>query len=599
MRNSIWSCSSCAVFLLSAFLARDVSATHVGREWNHVHRIPKALVTARAVLGRDGGGQVTENVCSTEYTECPASLSGGCCPSKYACAVDSCYATTAGITTACTRANWYACAPVNGKPGCCPLNYICDGPQGCLAAVGATPVDLHCPTNYFTCEAGDGCCRNGLACGPGASCYSTDPVTSTIVQTITTTSGKETVTTTRTTVTVSTPTIPTDYRETGAAAMFILTSVPKEPAATPSSSSEPSSGLSGGAIGGIIGGVVVLLIVVVVAAFLIIRRLKQVETIVENSKRGSSSGKKTRSQNQAQMEHYGRHLHSDMDDMSVDPLMVQPSVTSTEATSQRSHGHGRNHSHGYDSTARGRGGSLGYTPSPNLYSPAEADAETPSAAAAATAAASANSDSHHSRSRHASPDPYHSPPVGGHGGAAGYFDIPPSSRNTHSNNLPGAMQPARMRGNSEVSASSVGGGGAGGGNTGRRGYSYTHWRSMSNTSELSADGSEGGAGGSIVVAGGRGVVGGTTPVRTPGAAADGGARQGQLIPELAGSGGIVELSGAGGVEGGGRSRSDSAASGTGLGVNQGTGVGGGQPLASLDETVEMPGHMHGHYGPPI
>lgn len=104
--RSVWSCSACALFLFSA-LFEQASAAHAGREWDHLHRIAKAQVTAHPVR-RD------EGTCPSEYTGCPATLSGGCCPSKYACATDSCYATTAGPTTACNKAGYFACAPVNG-----------------------------------------------------------------------------------------------------------------------------------------------------------------------------------------------------------------------------------------------------------------------------------------------------------------------------------------------------------------------------------------------------------------------------------------------------------------------------------------------------
>ena len=109
--RSIWSCSSCAVLLLFALLGRDASASHVGRQWKDVHRIAKAQVTAHPAR-RDEGS------CPAEHSSCAASLGGDCCPSRYACAVDSCYATTAGPTTACGKAGFFACGPVNGGGEC-------------------------------------------------------------------------------------------------------------------------------------------------------------------------------------------------------------------------------------------------------------------------------------------------------------------------------------------------------------------------------------------------------------------------------------------------------------------------------------------------
>jgi hypothetical protein len=298
--------------------------------------------------------------------------------------------------------------------------------------------------------------------------------------------------------------------------------------------------------------VVVLLIVVIVAAFLIIRRLKHVEDVME-SKRGSSTGKKTRSQSQAQMEHYGRQLHSDMDDMSVDPLMVPPPHT----TGNSSSGTPQPDNLSYP---RGRSDSTGYnvTPSPNMFD------------------------------RHASPDSN----VGG----GGYFDDPmgrvqniPGAAAWQQQNMP-PMQAARIRG----SMDSVG-------TAQQRPYAYTHWRQQSNASELSADGSENGAGVNSPLVGGGG---------------GGGGARGR-ISELDGSG-FVELPssdgahgsgpGVGYVAGGGtgvRSRSSSAASARGMGharrrsdgiqgqvAGQGQAGGTGLGLTPLDEAAEM----HGYYG---
>ncbi|KAK3293510.1 uncharacterized protein B0H64DRAFT_327289 [Chaetomium fimeti] len=548
--RSIWSCSSCAVVLIFALWGGNTSASHVGREWKDVHRVAKAQVTAHPAR-RD------EGACPAEYTSCAAALNGGCCPSRYACGPDSCIATTAGPTTACGRVGFFACNPVNGEPGCCPLGSTCEEGFECRPSPGITFTNLECPSDYFLCPGSDGCCRNGLGCGPGISCYSTEPVTTTLTQTTTTTSGTEVVTEIQTTETVITPTIPSEtVEDTGAALKFMPTSVPKFPASTPSSESD--GGLSGGAIGGIIGGVVVLLIVVVVAAFLIIRRLKHVEDIME-SKRGSSSGKKSQSQSQAQKEHYGRQLHSDMDDMSVDPLMVPPSTTatnnnSTSATPQP----------GGAASSRGRADSAGFTPSPNIFPD--------------------------DRSRHASPD-----------FSGGYFDVVPGQQ--HAAHNPAAaslqqqpMQAARIRGSTDSAST-----------TQRRGYAYTHWRQQSNASELSADGSDNGGLGSPYF---------------PPTAGTAGTGTGGGIPELDGSGGFVELPGAGAPtttttpgpavpphSGGVRSRSSSNTSigaprghvrrrsdgVTSPGLGQGMGMGMGQADAGL-EPLDEGAEIHGYYG---
>ena len=98
------SCSSCAVLLLSAIFGREATASHAGRRTKDlIHRLAKAQITAGPERRDDG-------VCPTDYSACPATLNGGCCPSAYACATDSCYATTAGTSTACGKAGFFACA---------------------------------------------------------------------------------------------------------------------------------------------------------------------------------------------------------------------------------------------------------------------------------------------------------------------------------------------------------------------------------------------------------------------------------------------------------------------------------------------------------
>ncbi|KAK4101379.1 hypothetical protein N658DRAFT_471137 [Parathielavia hyrcaniae] len=537
--RSIWRCSSCTALLVGAVLGRGASGSHAARQGKDVHSIPKAQVTAQPARRQEG-------TCPTEHTSCAASLSGGCCPSRYACAVDSCYATTAGPTTACGLAGYHACAPVNGEAGCCPVGYVC-GNNNCLPPAGVSSPNMQCPAEYYLCpsSANYGCCMSGMGCAPNA-CYSTEPVTTTILETITTTSGSETITSTRLAVTVSTPTPPPGLRDSpGVAAKFIPTSVPKVPASTPSS--EASGGLSGGAIGGIITGVVILLVAVIVAAFLIIRRLNRVEDVME-SKRDSSSGKKTRSQSHPQMEHYGRPLHSDVDDMSVDPLMH---------INLNHHNHNNNTSAPTPQpdphTHRGRSDSTGLfgTPSPNILD---------------------------DRAPHASPDP--------NAAAAGYFDDPvarvpnmpagaTAAWQTQQQGMRAPMQPAHIHDSADSTAAPR-----------HRPYAYTHWRQTSNASELSADGSENGAGVSSPLVGSGG----------------GGGGRGR-ISELDGSG-VVELPS--GDDGGGvRSRSSSAASARGMGharrrsdggqaVGLGQGGEAGLGLSPLDEAAEM----HGYYGRP-
>lgn len=561
--RGVWLCSSCVVLLFTALLGNEATASHTGMQRNDaLHRIAKAQVTAHPAR-RD------EGACPAEHSLCPASLSGGCCPSQYACATDSCFATTAGPTTVCDRSGYFACAAIDGGQfpggcvagfvcdvdihdrvgGCCPVGYICGTRGQCIAPAGLSVTDAQCPTGYFLCPSSlnYGCCMSGMGCAP-AACYSTAPFTTTVIETVTTTSDDEAVTTTRAATTVVTPTPPTYLPGTedgNVIAKFIPTSVPKVPAISPANESD-GGGLSGGALGGIIAGVVVLLIVVIVAAFLIIRRLRRVEEVME-SKKGSSSGKRSKSQPRAQMEHYGRQLHStDRDDMSIDPLMVATNASTSAAATPQPGAHG---------TARGRSDSAGLTPSPNMFQHGSGGGMTAAAG---------------DRSRHASPD-----------SNAGYFDL---------QNIPGdfqqqPMMPARMRSNTDSSAQN-----------GQQygGYAYHHWRQQSNASELSADGSDNGAN-----------------VHSP-----------LVISELDGSGGYVELP-PGGVGDRDRygvtSRSSSSASVRGgpggigftggharrrsdgrAGMDGGPGpavIGPGARLGltPLDEAAEsMP--MHGYYG---
>jgi hypothetical protein len=282
--------------------------------------------------------------------------------------------------------------------------------------------------------------------------------------------------------------------------------------------------------------VVILLIVVVVAAFLIIRRLKQVEDIVE-SKRGSSS--KAKSQSQAQMEHYGRQLHSDVDDMtSVDPLMVRNN-TSTAGTPQPE-----------VDASQGRSDSGGFSPSPNMFA----------------------------HPRHASPD-----------SNQGYFDIPGRVQHLPSHGVGGTvsqqpMQPALIRGGSMDDAGTAA--------ARHRPYAYTHWRQQSTTSELSADGSDNGMNATVrsplVGTGGDG--GGVSELEASGSGA---------FAELPGAvtGGLRSRSSStNSAPGHGHVRSRSG------GINQlpsgqsspTVGASGLEPLAPLVETAS---EMHGYHGP--
>ncbi|KAK5661384.1 hypothetical protein OQA88_11283 [Cercophora sp. LCS_1] len=319
--RSVWSCSTCAVLLLAAVLGRRAEAAHARPKMDLLHRVAKAQITPGPLVRKDA-------TCPTDHSACPETLGGGCCPSRYECATDSCYATTAGITSACGKEGYFACGAADSG-GCCPVGYLC-GPADCAAPAGVTNTIRSCPFNYYLCPASVnfGCCMNGMGCAPNA-CYSTSPVTSTVLSVITTTSNGQTITSTQTAITVATPTppsgLPTDMNY---APKFIPTAVAKT-SATSSNTPEPAAvGLTSTQVGGIVGGVVALLLIVVTAAWLIIRRLNRVQEAVESKSRTSSGQTKTQSGATPATDHPNGYGY--VDETSIDPLMVTPgAVTPT------------------------------------------------------------------------------------------------------------------------------------------------------------------------------------------------------------------------------------------------------------------------------
>ncbi|KAK0740144.1 hypothetical protein B0T18DRAFT_202826 [Schizothecium vesticola] len=310
--RSVWSCTSCVALLLSAVFGRGALASHVRPKEGLVHRVAKAQITAPPSLRpRDGA------VCPSDHSLCPESLGGDCCPSRYACAADSCYATTAAIASACGQEGWFAC-PAADSGGCCPVGYVC-GPTDCSAPVGVKNTITSCPASYYLCpaEMNFGCCQSGMGCAPNA-CYSTAPVATTVVQRITTTSDGETITSTRTTVTTTTPTAPPRLvaQDPNVAAKFIPSTLPKTPASsTPASA---SGGLTSSQLGGIIGGAVALLLVVLVAAFFILKRLSRIHHSL------ASPSEKSRSSHAPPPQQQYSHVSQTYpypDDTSIDPLM--------------------------------------------------------------------------------------------------------------------------------------------------------------------------------------------------------------------------------------------------------------------------------------
>jgi hypothetical protein len=112
---SVWSCSPCIVLLLSAVVGREARATDVGkRHKDLLHKVDKVQAQITAFPKKR---DATE--CPSSYGLCPASLDGGCCPPRYECATDACYATTAGTQSACGLEGYYNCG-ISAGGGCCP-----------------------------------------------------------------------------------------------------------------------------------------------------------------------------------------------------------------------------------------------------------------------------------------------------------------------------------------------------------------------------------------------------------------------------------------------------------------------------------------------
>jgi hypothetical protein len=106
--------------LLSLNLVPAISASDVvDKVWGAevVRRVDKIHVTTELQLLRRAAATST---CPTNYSLCPASLSGGCCPTNYACEVSSCIQTTLATTaSACGRIGYINCG-IEAAGGCCP-----------------------------------------------------------------------------------------------------------------------------------------------------------------------------------------------------------------------------------------------------------------------------------------------------------------------------------------------------------------------------------------------------------------------------------------------------------------------------------------------
>lgn len=295
---------------------------------------------------------------------------------------------------------------------------------------------------------------NGMGCAV-SSCYSTSPSTSTITYTTTEDGSAVTVTTTS----VTTPATPTgDSTVAGAVPKYFASTVSKTQAtSTSSSSGGGGGGLSKAEIGGIIAGVLVLLIAVITAAYLIIKRLKRTEKVVQ-SVRETTSGTRTRRTTDKKSEVSQvrvRPTPSEVDQMDYDPLMM------TNNNNNSSIGSPRRQLVSNNLNSRARGDSDAESQNRSLWSGPSAGMRwnTPSV------------DS----------DPG-GDPAGNGNGVREYFELPPR---THDNNNNNNSRPQMMPMRTSVDSSSQ--------------YSYHnytygrgHGRHWSNASELSAGSDENG-----------------------------------------------------------------------------------------------------------
>jgi hypothetical protein len=53
-------------------------------------------------------------ICATDYSLCPQSLGGGCCPTDRVCGSNSCYPSSAATASACGQAGYYGCGVQEG-----------------------------------------------------------------------------------------------------------------------------------------------------------------------------------------------------------------------------------------------------------------------------------------------------------------------------------------------------------------------------------------------------------------------------------------------------------------------------------------------------
>ena len=117
--RGVWSCASCAFLLLSVAFPRDATAMFQGDgKRDFVHKVYKVKVTENYVQEDAQLLKRAKDQCPTQYSLCPSSLGGDCCPNGYACAKESCYVTAAATSTCEGITGYYAC-PISLGGGCC------------------------------------------------------------------------------------------------------------------------------------------------------------------------------------------------------------------------------------------------------------------------------------------------------------------------------------------------------------------------------------------------------------------------------------------------------------------------------------------------
>lgn len=289
---------------------------------------------------------------------------------------------------------------------------------------------------------GYGCCPNDHACGVSA-CYVTSVTTFVVTETLTTTDAEDLPHTVTSTITsVSTPTLPTDVASNTAPNGVIAKVTPTAtaiPKTSPTSTSS-SSGLTKGQLGGIIGGAIALLAILIIATFFIIRRLNKVvkaTTASQSRTRTSSSGQRSRPSRQP------RPSASDLDAMSVDPLIMSPSEASQSGRypSHPSPAHSSAYEVDGSSSSPPAFGSPFHPNSPPFNHYPRGYNPVPTA--------DSNSSSGYGRN----PSMESTPPLGQNN--AGYFDIPPEpdlrDQNLRFGHSPPPRRPSHQRNMSDVS----------------------------------------------------------------------------------------------------------------------------------------------------